>query len=433
MLWSELHEVGTRQGAPPAGVGALRFSFIHAADLHLDTPFTGLGALRADLAGALVDASLRAFDRIVARALDERVAFVILAGDLYDGDERGLRAQLRLRDGLTRLDRAGIQTFIAHGNHDPERGHYSAIGAWPAGVHVFPPGRPSSVDVHLGGQRVARVHGISYGTRHERDNLALRFPVEDDGFHVGVLHANVGDAPGHAPYSPCSLEDLRSRGYAYWALGHVHRRAVLSEAPHVVYPGNTQGRSFAPGELGPKGAVVVDVEDGQVVALRHFPTDTARFLIQRLDVESVQDVGDLHDALKEQGEAARESHGDVPLLLLRGVLEGRGPLGGGLRDEALRVKVLEAAQDSAPEGVHWLGLDATCAPALDLDAIRAGDDLRAAILETAEGWGGGVPAEVLKALAACGEAPDIFTIKDMLRDASLDLLGLLSGEEEACT
>lgn len=411
----------------------MRFSFIHAADLHLDTPFTGLGLLRGDLGKALVDASLRAFDRIVERALEERVAFVVLAGDLYDGDERGLRAQLRLRDGLARLDRAGIRAFIVHGNHDPERGHYSAIAKWPGGVHVFPPGRPTAVDVEIGGQHAARVHGISYGTRQERDNLALRFPVADGGFHVGVLHANVGDAPGHAPYSPCSLEDLRSRGFSYWALGHVHRRAVLSEAPHIVYPGNTQGRSFAPGELGDKGALVVDVEDGRVADLRPFATDTARFLIHRMDIKGMADLGDLHDALKACAESAREAHGDVPLLLLRGVLTGRGPLGATLRDEALRRNALEAAADASDDGVHWLGLEATCAPELDVDALRLGDDLRAAVLQTADTWRSGLPALVLKALAACGEAPDDLTSMNLLDAASMDLLGLLSGEEDACT
>ncbi len=412
----------------------LRFSFIHAADLHLDTPFAGLGALREDLARRLVDASLQAFDRIVARATEERAAFVVLAGDVYDGDSRGLRAQLRLRDGLARLHRAGIKAFIAHGNHDPEGGRYSAIARWPEGVNVFPPGQPSAVDVEIGGRRVARVHGISYGTRQERENLALRFPVVDGAFlHVGVLHANVGDAEGHAPYSPCSLEDLRSRGHAYWALGHVHRHAVLGERPHVVYPGNTQGRSFAPGELGEKGALIVDVEDGQVVGLRRFATDTARFLSEKLDIAALGDLGDLHDALKERADAARSAHGNVELLLLRGTLEGRGPLGAALRDESTRQAALEAAQDAAGDGVHWLGLDAACAPALDLDALRRGDDLRAEVLATADAWGDAVPEAVRLALGACGEAPDAQTLRAMIADASLDLIGLLSGDESTCT
>src|SRR5690554_2805323 len=201
------------------------FRFLHAADLHLDTPFGGIARVSEALRGRLMDASLAALDGLVDAALAHSVDFVVLAGDLYDGADRGIRAQLRVLGAFEKLSAAKIPVFIVHGNHDPVLEGWSAIRAWPEGVHVF---GVDEVEVHrleIRGQ-VVTVSGISYGRRDVTENLALRFERPavsgmDDGFHVAVLHANVGSAADHAAYSPCVLEDLVGRGYDYWALGHI--------------------------------------------------------------------------------------------------------------------------------------------------------------------------------------------------------------------
>ena len=193
--------------------GMSRFSFLHAADLHLDTPFEGLGAAHPQVAAALRDASLQAWDRLVQEAVRRRVAFVLLAGDLYDGPERGLRAQLRFRRGLHRLAEAGVEVFVVHGNHDPLEEGWSALRDLPPGVHVFGPGDPEAVPVVRGGRRIALVHGVSYATRAERANLARRFVrAPGEGLQIGLLHAHVEGQAGHDPYAPCSLDDLRASG-----------------------------------------------------------------------------------------------------------------------------------------------------------------------------------------------------------------------------
>src|SRR4051794_940456 len=146
------------------------FRFVHAADLHLDTPFEGLGRTSPEVAAALRDASLAAFDALVDLALREQAAFLVIAGDVYDGAERGVRAQLRFLRGLERLSGAGVEVLVAHGNHDPLDG-WSAIRAWPAGVHVFGCNVVESVAVEREGAVLATVHGISYARRDPGENL----------------------------------------------------------------------------------------------------------------------------------------------------------------------------------------------------------------------------------------------------------------------
>src|SRR5690242_8646941 len=145
------------------------FRFIHAADLHLDTPFEGLARTSPEVAAALRDASLAAFDALVELTLREQAAFLVIAGDLYDGAERGVRAQLRFLRGLERLSAAGVHVLMVHGNHDP-LGGWSAIRAWPAGVHVFPSDAVEAVTVERDGEPLATVHGISYATRDPGEN-----------------------------------------------------------------------------------------------------------------------------------------------------------------------------------------------------------------------------------------------------------------------
>ena len=131
------------------------------------------------MAERLREASLLAFDSLVELCLERGVAFLVIAGDIYDGPERGLRAQLRFRDGLDRLSAAGISSFVVHGNHDPVETGWSALGdTWPERVTVFGPGTVQAVPVEIDGIPLATVQGISFAKRAERENLALDLPIE---------------------------------------------------------------------------------------------------------------------------------------------------------------------------------------------------------------------------------------------------------------
>lgn len=390
------------------------FCFVHAADLHLDTPFSGIGSVAPRVARELREASLAAFDTIIELALERDAAFLLVAGDVYDGAERGLRAQLRFRDGLARLADAGISSFVVHGNHDPLRTGWSAITTWPERVTIFgcDPHQIQVVPLERSGEVIATVQGLSYAKAATTENLARHFTrPEGAGVHIGLLHCNVeGAAEGHANYSPCSLEDLRRTGLDYLALGHIHEHQVLArggaEGPWVVYPGNSQARSPRASEQGAKGAVVATVEDGAVREVELVPCDLVRFCTATLDISASSDLSGLATALVEAGRAEAE-RAEGRAAVLRGRLVGRGPLHHELGRQGVRDELLAALRDDA-EGTSplcwWDSLVVESAAPLERAALRTRGDFAADLLTLGEGLLGD-PAAAEALLAEIGAPP----------------------------
>lgn len=365
----------------------MRFRFVHAADLHLDTAFKGLLPVPPVVADTLREASVRALDTLVDVAVERHVDFVILAGDVYDGPERGIRAQVALRRGLERLSREGIACFLVHGNHDPIETGWSAIPHWPDGVTLFGADEVGSVTVERGGEILATVHGISFAARKVTENLALRFRrTETPGFHIGVLHCAVSEAATGPPVSPCTMADLQRAGLDYWALGHVHERQVLRHGdPWIVYPGTTQGRKPKPSEQGANGALVVEVEDGMVRTPEFVPLDSVRLAGVEIAVDGLRDLIDVRQAL--QGAAddqLRDAGGRC--LLMRGTLTGTGPAADELRRDSALVELLQQLRDEADLDepfVWWDRVQDATHPNLDLESIRGRGDFPAEVLAMA--------------------------------------------------
>ncbi len=387
------------------------FCFVHAADLHLDTPFAGVHEAAPEVAAALREASLDAFDSIVSLALARGAAFLVVAGDVYDGPERGLRAQLRFRDGLARLAGEGIPSFVVHGNHDPVTTGWSAVASWPPGVTVFAPDAIAVVPVHRSGTQIATVQGISYATRATAENLSLRFARPDaPGVHVGVLHCNVaGAAEGYADYSPCTLDDLRRARLDYWALGHVHQQRVLARGhgpgdPWVVYAGNSQARSPRASERGPKGAVVVHVRAGAVERVEPVACDRVRFASLDCPIDDLTGLDELEERLVALGTGALAAE-DGRSLVLGARITGRGPLHRdvarpGSLDELLR-HLRDGARRDEPF-CWWDRLTDASGSAVDLDEVRARGDFSADLVALAEALGSdaGTPGLVATEIAA---------------------------------
>ncbi len=345
-----------------------RFSFAHLADLHLDTPFQGVRSRNPDLAAALEGASLDAWDHAVDACLEAGVDFVVIAGDVYDGEGAGVRAQLRFRDGLARLSAAGVPSFVVHGNHDPRGGRWSAVTTWPEGVTVFGHDEVANASVVRAGEQLALVHGVSYATPQVTENLALRFHRDEDfpGFQLGLLHANIDGRGGHENYAPATLADLRASGLDYWALGHVHARAVISaEHPLAAYPGNLQARH--PNETGEKGFLLVEVADG-LASARFVPVDLVRFETVSLDIGELADLQEVQDELAKSTLAPA-----LRALVLRADVHGFGPSHADLA-QAGEDGLLEYLRDVAPAGVWWDEVRLLTRPALDRAArLQAGD------------------------------------------------------------
>jgi len=295
--------------------------FLHAADLHLDSPLLGLARCETAPLETLRDATRRALDRLVDLAREEQVAMVLLAGDIYDGSWRDYSTGLFFIERMTRLARANIRVVMISGNHDAESQITGALRL-PDNVRLLGTRAPETV---LFEDLAVAVHGQGYRQRVERDNLARRYPPPCPGScNIGLLHTALGGRSGHEPYAPCSLDDLCSRGYDYWALGHVHQREVVRPGdPWVVFPGNLQGRHIR--ESGSKGATLVTVHDGHIQTVEHRVLDVLRWQRLELDCEGCLDEEEL---LRRTRDALRRAadEGDRRLLALRLTLHGHTPV-----------------------------------------------------------------------------------------------------------
>ena len=283
--------------------------FVHAADLHLDSPFRGIRSEAPDyVADTLRRATFDAYENIISLCLQERVDALLVAGDIYDGADRSLRAQLKFVDGLARLDAAGIRSFVCHGNHDPLDGWEARLTLPPGCVRFGP--EVTGEAVFPGTPERATVYGVSYPRREVRENLSPLFDeaAAGGGFGIGLLHANVGGHPDHDSYAPCSVADLADTGLDYWALGHVHTRQVLrQERPTVVYPGNPQGRH--PLETGARGVYLVEADDYGAVTLDFRPVDVVRWETLQVGIGQLETEQELLDAIDSSAATCAEAAG----------------------------------------------------------------------------------------------------------------------------
>ncbi len=345
-----------------------QFRFIHAADLHLDSPLRGLAKYEGAPQERLRAAPRQAFSQLVDLALAEAVDFMVIAGDVFDGDWKDIGTGLFFAREMARLQQADIPVFLLHGNHDAQT-RISRQTTLPENVRVFASRGPQTF--RLDGLQVA-LHGQSFAEPATMENLVLNYPEPVAGaFNIGVLHTALEGGTVHANYAPCSLEQLRSRGYDYWALGHVHEYRILNESPPVVYPGNLQGRMVR--ETGAKGAVMVTVEHG-VPRCERLIVDVLRWHQLEVDVSAVVDLDQAMARLRAVVEASVPR--DERLHALRIRLTGRTevhPLllasAQRLREQALMVLAGMLRDDIWVEKVL-----AQTAPDFDLNEIMGKQD-----------------------------------------------------------
>ena len=363
------------------------FRFLHAADLHLDSPLVGLSCKSPEFAQRVETASREAFDNLIALAIEEECRFVVFAGDVFDGDVRNFQVALYFMDGMRRLGEAGIDAFVILGNHDSAN-RFAGKLEFAGNVHLFGKARAETKRLEEVG---VAVHGRSFPRADFNENMARNYPAAVPGwFNIGLLHTACEGSEGeHARYAPCTVEQLVNHGYDYWALGHVHGHAILNEVPHVVYSGNLQGRD--PRETGAKGVVLVTVEDGVVASVEHRALDVVRWAVLTTDVGGHADRAEMREALREIVRAGCADAGHRPVAL-RLIVAGETTL----HDELLLEKVsvredVEALLETVPQEV-WLekleistarppaaeAMDPTIAGRLDAEVLRLAEDGRIA-------------------------------------------------------
>ncbi len=241
------------------------FSFLHLADPHLDSPLKGLDRYEGAPADEIRQATRQAFENAISLALRQQVKFVLLAGDVYDGDWKDYNTGLYFIRQAARLREAGIPLVVIAGNHDAANRMTLSLKL-PDNVHYLSSKQPQTL--HLEDVGVA-IHGQGFATAAVHDDLSANYPPAVRGcLNIGLLHTCASGRAGHERYAPCTVEGLRAKEYDYWALGHIHTREVLCREPHIIFPGNPQGRHIR--ETGEKGCVLVEVgSSGQLNPVFH--------------------------------------------------------------------------------------------------------------------------------------------------------------------
>ena len=421
--------------------------FLHTADLHIDSPLRGLSRYQGAPLERLRGATRRALERLVDLALDEQVDFLLIAGDLYDRDWQDFHTGLFVREQMVRLGRAGIAVFIVQGNHDA-RGVITRQIPWPDNVTVF--SSRSAETVRLESLGVA-IHGHSFPDREVPEDLVPGFPPAVPGyFNIGLLHTSLTGIGGHDTYAPTTLDNLKSKGYDYWALGHIHVRQVVCERPRVVFPGNLQGRHAR--ETGSKGCELVSVEGG-CMTTRFMPLAVVRWHQIDIDLQPVKTLDELPGLVRQALQLAVSGAGDL-LHAVRVILSGETCLHA---LEACQPGTLGAAVQAAAQDVSgcdvWIEQVrlAICSP-LDRSRLGQGDDALGELVRWVDLLAGDslaletfcrnaladvlgrIPADVQAALMfeTAGMANDIPRLDDgpallaLLRDAEATLLARLT-------
>ncbi len=296
------------------------FTFLHAADIHLDSPLRGLDRYEGAPVEEIRGASRKALENLVDVAIGERVAFVVLAGDLYDGDWKDFDTGLFFVRQMSRLREAEIPVYCVHGNHDATSKITRSLPL-PSNVTIFSTSAP---DTHRIDTLNVAIHGQSFASQCTAIDLARNYPAAVPGFfNIGVLHTSMSGRDGHGSYAPCSETCLRESGYDYWALGHVHQREVLAGRPTIAFPGNIQGRHIR--ELGAKGCLRVLVDEQNVVTTEFLPLDVLRWSTVTVSLDEVAEkseaFGRVDDALRRVVEDSEDR-----LTATRLILTGTTPL-----------------------------------------------------------------------------------------------------------
>ena len=366
--------------------------FIHAADLHIDSPLLGLESYEGAPVERLREATRNAFRSIVTLAIEEAVDFVILVGDLFDGKWRDMKTGIWTAAQFRRLaavdnGNGGIPVYIIRGNHDAASEVRKTI-SWPDNVREFSVSRPQTF--LLEDLKVA-LHGQGFARREMPDDLTDGYPKPVDGmFNIGVLHTSLAGSPNHDTYAPTSRERLAARGYDYWALGHIHRREIVNESsPVIAFAGNTQGRHI--NEEGAKGCLLVTVDDtveadwdgaGRVEAIDFHATDVVRWFRAEIELDENDGRSELLAKVRQKLRQC-QTQSDGRLAAVRLSVVGRSTLHGDLTRHETREELLAELRNVANEfdDEVWLEqIRLDTAPPIDRDQLRAGADLLGELL-----------------------------------------------------
>ena len=357
--------------------------FIHTADLHLDTPFKGLSRWNSDLSKKLKDATFKSFKNIIDLCSDRRVDFLIISGDIFDSENKSLTAQLRFVTELKSLSGKGIPVYFTCGNHDHLKSWLDSVDL-PENVHRFDSSGVQFQTFKKGDAAIADIHGISFNEKAVSRNLAAEFRLAPDPapISIAVLHGTIGNPGPHENYAPFSREDVTGKGFDYWALGHIHKKRVISASnPAIFYPGNPQGRDF--GEQGEKGCYLVEISESHDPVVEFIPSQVIRFENLEIDMSAVGKIETLPDKINEELEKV-ENYNEYVNYILRINLTGRTGLHKSINVKAEIDDLVEFLNGGQLNKQYFRWIDqvyVNTRPDIDIEKIKNGTGFSAEILK----------------------------------------------------
>lgn len=322
-------------------------SFIHCADLHLDSPFKGMGYLPDKIFSSIRESTFQAFDNIVNYAIDYEVDFVVIVGDLFDEDKRSLKAQLHLKQGFEKLNEKQINVYISHGNHDHLAGKFHQV-TYPNNVYIFPSEEVTYFDFKKN-NTTAKIYGFSYENRSVNEPKVKEYrKVDHADYHIATLHGSIHTNTAHDVYAPFKIQELKELPFDYWALGHIHQREVLSEHPVILYPGNPQARHMK--EAAEKSCTYVKLsQTGH--QLENLSTDSIRFQQQHIDASSCESIEEIHQFVEEMKTKLRMNK---KAILLRVQLEVNHQNLGQKLEKSLLDDLLDIWNEGEEQEGNWV-------------------------------------------------------------------------------
>ena len=263
--------------------------FIHCSDIHLDSSMErNLSAVQARERNAEVCAT---FARMAAYAQANGVTAVIIAGDLFDTQRATAQTAGFVLDTIRATP--GVDFLYLRGNHDV------------TGLENME--RPENL----------KTFGTEW-TYHSYENVTVagmdlerekweacydRLNLPENGVNIVTLHGQISTQPGE---ELIALPKLKQKNIDYLALGHIHsyQTGKLDDRGIWCYCGCLEGRGFD--ELGPKGFVLVNVEDGTV---NHEFVPFARRTMEEAAVD-ISDLTTVSQLLAAVQSAVQESSAD---------------------------------------------------------------------------------------------------------------------------
>lgn len=351
--------------------------FIHTADLHLGSPFIGMKGLRKEHWKKLKDSTLDAFDRLIRYALDEKPDFVLIVGDIYDGEDRSIRAQARFQQGMKQLAEQEIPVILCYGNHDHLSGNWTRFEL-PNNVHAFDES-VSQFKLETAGGPVVFT-GFSYSKRHISESMVEQYPAAQisEEYQIGMLHGSLDGDSTHAVYAPFKKEQLLSKHFDYWALGHIHKRQELNSEPSIIYPGNIQGRHRK--ESGAKGFYDVTLSKKETL-LEFIPTSVVQFDQVDISIKGILHMNELIDACRNELGILGEETGTAIVDIVFTELDEESFQ---LLAEIPESELLEMLQESMDALDHFIWIQGIQFQRAENEAELS--PLGAALIQTMDGW-----------------------------------------------